>query len=46
MFKNSGSGDLFFGFWTEHSSAGHPSRKTAGVFKNTENAGMVRKVFF
>ncbi len=35
-------GDLFFSYWTEHSSIGHPSRKTAYVFKNPENAGIVR----
>jgi hypothetical protein len=41
-----GTGDLFFSYWTECSSASHPSRKTACVFKNPENAGMVRKISF
>jgi hypothetical protein len=39
-------GELFSGYWTECSSASHPSRKTACVFKNPENAGMVRKMSF
>ncbi len=39
-------GDLFFSYWTECSSASHPSRKTACVFKNPENAGMIRKLYF
>ncbi len=33
-------------FWTECSSASHPSRKTACVFKNPDNAGMVGKISF
>ncbi len=37
---------LFFSYWTECSSAGDPSRKTACVFKNPENTGMVRKISF
>ncbi len=45
-FKNSGSGDLFFSYWTEFSSVSHPSRKTACVFKNPENAGMVGRLSF
>jgi hypothetical protein len=39
-------GDLFFSYWTEHSSTGHPSRKIAYVFKNPKNAGMVRTIPF
>ncbi len=39
-------GDLFFSYWTECSRASHPSRKTACVFKNPENAGMIRKISF
>jgi hypothetical protein len=39
-------GDLFFSYWTECSNVSHPSRKTACVFKNPKNAGMVRKIFF
>ncbi len=32
-------------YWSERSSASHPAGKTAYVFTNTENAGMVRKIF-
>jgi hypothetical protein len=39
-------GDLFFSHRTECSSASHPSKKTACVFKNPENAGIVRKISF
>ncbi len=33
-------------FWTEHISASNPYRKTACVFKNPENAGIVRNISF
>jgi hypothetical protein len=38
--------DLIFSYWSEHSSASHPYGKTACVFKNTENADMVREISF
>jgi hypothetical protein len=39
-------GDLFFDYWTEQSSGGHPSRTQLVCFKISENAGLVRTIYF